>query len=83
MLYGDIEVLDKGEGLLVLTDQTLMWLHRLPSEYYGEYSRGFRIPLDRIKDISTGIKPVSHMAITDDEGVHVVCPFSQTLRPQV
>jgi hypothetical protein len=78
MLYGDIEVFDKGEGLLVLTDQTLMWLHRLPSEYYSEYSRGFRIQLDRIKDISTGLKPISHMAITDDEGVHVVCPFSQS-----
>ncbi len=46
--------------------------------YDSEYSRGFKIPLEKIKDISLGNKPISHVAITYDEGVRVICPVSQS-----
>jgi hypothetical protein len=74
---GDVQVLDRGEGLLVLTDQKLIWLYKMPSAEGNQYSAGFRIPLEKISDISFGLRPVSHVAITDDEGVHVVSLFSQ------
>ena len=77
LIYGDFEVLDRGEGVLVLTSHTLIWLHRILSSERSSYSRGFRIPLEKIMDLSFGADPVSHLAITDDQGVHVISPFSQ------
>jgi hypothetical protein len=78
LTHGDIQVLDRGEGLLVLTDQKLIWLFVIPSAEENQYSSGFRVPLEKISDISSGVKPVSHIAITYDEGIHVVGIFSQT-----
>ncbi len=77
LIDGDVQVSPQGEGLLVLTDQKLIWLNDLPSAGESQYSIGFQVPLDKINSISSGIKPVSHIAITDDKGLHVVGLLSQ------
>lgn len=77
MIDGDVQVSARGEGLLVLTDQKLIWLNDLPSAGESQYSIGFHVPLEKINNISSGIKPVSHIAITDDKGLHVVGLLSQ------
>ena len=77
LIGGDFQVSARGEGLLVLTDQKLIWLNDLPSAGESQYSIGFQIPLEKVNNISSGVRPVSHIAITDDKGLHVVGLFSQ------
>lgn len=77
LIDGGVQVSPQGEGLLVLTDQKLIWLNDLASVGESQYSIGFQVPLEKINNISSGIKPVSHIAITDEKGLHVVGLLSQ------
>jgi hypothetical protein len=67
LIDGDVQVSARGEGLLVRTDQKLIWLNDIPSAGESQYSIRFQIPLEKINNISSGVKPVSHIAITDDK----------------
>ncbi len=73
---GYVQVQEKGEGLLVLTDQKIIWLHRMASLGENQYSVGPRISLEKITEISRGVNPTSYVAVTDDEGFHVFGLFS-------
>lgn len=67
----------QGEGALVLTDQKLIWLHRMVSVGEDQYSVGPRISLEKITEISHGVNPISYVAVTSNEGLHVFGLFSQ------
>ena len=77
LIYGETEVVDRGEGVLILTNQNIMWLYSIPSSPEGSFSRGFRIPLEEIAGISSGPEPIPHLAITHLEGADFVSPFSR------
>ncbi len=78
LIHGEVQVLDRGEGLLVLTDRELIWLYRMPSAGEDQYSIGFRTPLEKISDVSFDVNPVSHVAVTDDnKSIHIVGLYSQ------
>ena len=74
---GYVEINDKAEGLLFLTNKKLIWLFRIASTGESRFSVGPHILLEKITEISQGVKPTPYVAITDDAGFHVFGLFSR------